>query len=122
LDECLAPDLILCSTAKRARKTAAKVAKTCGYLRQVNELADLYLAGPESYYHALRDVADDFKRVLVVGHNPGMEDLVLDLIGEFHHMPTGGLAHVELPIMSWANLSSAVKCTLRNFWRPRELE
>lgn len=122
LGEGLAPELILSSTAKRARKTAAKVAKNCGYSRPVDELADLYLAGPVSYYDALNNVADDFDRVLVVGHNPGMEDLVQDLVGEFHHMPTGGLAHIDLDIKSWVNLSSGVKCTLRNFWRPRELE
>jgi phosphohistidine phosphatase len=122
LDENLTPGLILSSTAKRARKTASLVAKSCGYSREVNELADLYLAGPQSYFEALQFVDDGLDRVLVVGHNPGMEDLVQELVGEFHRMPTAALAHVELEIDAWVNVSRHVNCRLRNYWCPKGLE
>jgi phosphohistidine phosphatase len=122
LDENLTPGLILSSTAKRARKTASLVAKSCGYSREVNELADLYLAGPQSYFEALQFVDNGFDRVLVVGHNPGMEDLVQELVGEFHRMPTAALAHVELEIDAWVNVSRHVNCRLRNYWCPKGLE
>lgn len=122
LDENLTPDLILSSTAKRARKSAALVAKSCGYSRNVDALADLYLAGPQAYFHALQGVDDGLDRILVVGHNPGMEDLVQELVGEFHRMPTAALAHVELEIDSWVNVSRHVNCRLQNFWCPKELE
>lgn len=122
LDRGLVPELILCSTAKRARKTAEKVAESCEYRQPLQSVADLYLAGPPSCYEALRDVADGHQRVLVVGHNPGMEDLILELVGQYHRMPTAALAHIELEIESWSNLSSAVKGTLLHLWRPKELE
>lgn len=122
LEQGLTPDLILSSTAKRARKTAALVAESCGYERDIQEVADLYLAGPQSYFDALRDVDDGFDRVMVVGHNPGMEDLVQECVGEFHRMPTAALAQLEIAIESWANVSGDGKCDLRNLWRPKELD
>lgn len=122
LDEGLTPDAILSSTAKRARKTASLVAKSSNYLGEVKQVADLYLAGPPSYVDALRDVDDGFERVLVVGHNPGIENLVQEFVGEFHRMPTTAIAHLELDIDSWSNLSGASKCQLRNIWRPKELD
>lgn len=122
LEEGLTPDLIISSTAKRARKTASLVAKNCDYAREVEQSADLYLAGPSSYFDVLRNVDDGFETVLVVGHNPGLEDLVHQMGGEFRRMPTAALAHLEVEIDSWANLSSDAKCKLRNLWRPKELE
>lgn len=122
LEKGLTPDLILSSTAKRTRKTASLVAESCGYQGEISKVQDLYLAGPSNYLDALRDLDDATDRVLVVGHNPGIEDLVQEFVGEFHHMPTAALAHLELEIDSWANLSIGVKCKLRNLWRPKELD
>ncbi len=60
--------------------------------------------------------------VLVVGHNPGMEDLVQLLAGADELFPTAALAQIELPIDGWDKLGKSTRGELINLWRPRELE
>ena len=73
----LVPDIILSSTALRARDTTIRVAKSCYYKGQITYADSLYLGGIEAYLDALKVLPNDFKIVLVVGHNPDMEYLVL---------------------------------------------
>jgi len=117
----LTPDLILCSTAKRARKTAAKVATNCGYADEVQRVGELYLASADIYLNVLAEFGDAHNRVMVVGHNPGLEDLVETLTGEFVTLPTAALVHVSLAIEHWRELDKSVDGTLVTIWRPREL-
>ena len=72
----LQPELIISSTAKRARKTASKVAQQCGYQGVIELQGTLYLAPPDAYVETLRNVDDSVNRVMVVGHNPGLEQLL----------------------------------------------
>jgi phosphohistidine phosphatase len=58
---------------------------------------------------------------MVVGHNPGMEELVEALGGHYQRMSTAALAHIELPIDSWADMDEATTGRLVNLWRPKEL-
>ncbi len=119
--ERLMPDLILSSTAKRARKTAAKVAEHCGYSGEVRKLNELYLAAPDVYIATLHALPDDVRRVLVVGHNPGMQMLVAVLSGANGDFPTAALAQIELPIDAWSDLTRETRGRLVRLWRPREL-
>jgi phosphohistidine phosphatase len=118
----LVPDLVLTSTAERARTTAELAAREAGYTPSVDLLAELYLAEPPAYLDALRRFGGEAERVLVVGHNPGIEALIFRLTGAAEHMPTAALAECELPITSWTELDSTVRGTLQNVWRPREFE
>lgn len=118
----LVPDLVLASTAERARTTAELAAREAGYTPSVDLLAELYLAEPPAYLDALRRLGGDAERVLVVGHNPGIEALIFRLTGAAEHMPTAALAECELPIASWSELDSTTRGTLQNVWRPREFE
>jgi phosphohistidine phosphatase len=119
--EGLVPDVIVSSTAKRARKTAVAVAEHCGYTGEVHKLEELYLAPPEIYIDVLRQLAEDVRRALVVGHNPGMQMLVTVLTGASEEFPTAALARIELPIDAWADFSSETRGELVRLWRPREL-
>jgi phosphohistidine phosphatase len=118
----LVPDLVLASSADRARTTAELAARESGYPSSVDLLAELYLAEPPAYLDALRRLGGEADRVLVVGHNPGIEALVFRLTGAAEHMPTAALAECELPITSWSELDSSVRGTLQNIWRPRDFE
>lgn len=118
----LVPDLVLSSTAERARTTAEGAAREAGYAASVRTLPELYLAEPPAYLDALRRHGADAERVLVVGHNPGIEALIFRLTGAAEHMPTAALAECELPITSWSELDSAVRGVLQNIWRPRQFE
>lgn len=117
----LIPDRLLTSSAKRARKTARKVAKACGYTGKVKKLDAFYDSVPGVYYETLQALPDKYQSVMVVGHNPTMEQLVRSLTGEFRRMPTAALAHIELPIQHWEALHLDTIGTLVNLWTPKTL-
>ena len=119
-DEDLVPDLILCSTAVRARKTAQKAAKACDYPRAIELEERLYLANSHAHYAVLRGVDTGCKRVLLVGHNPGISEFLNQLTSAEEEMPTAGLAIVTLPIDRWKDLTARTRGKLIKFWRPRE--
>ncbi|HET9929102.1 MAG TPA: histidine phosphatase family protein [Polyangiaceae bacterium] len=122
-DEKLLPELVLSSTAARARSTAELVAREAGVTdKLVSFLPQLYLAEPPAYIEALRKLPREAERVLVVGHNPGIETLVYRLTGETEHMPTAALAVCELPIDDWSELSGATSGHLARVVRPKGLD
>ena len=104
----LVPDRIISSTAKRARNTATAVAKACHCEDKVELTQEFYHAGPGSYLTVLQNASDNDQRVMVVGHNPGMEALVTHLTGRIETMPTAAIAHVALPIEQWTELDYEV--------------
>ena len=117
----LMPDRILTSSAKRARKTASKVAKSCGYTGKVKKLGALYDTVPGVYFETLQTLQDKYQTVMVIGHNPTMEQLVNHLTGQIERMPTATLAHIELPIQHWSTLNLYTKGVLVNLWTPKTL-
>ena len=119
--EDLVPDLIISSSAERALTTAELAAISAGYEAEIQITRHLYHADPESYIELLQQVADSHERVIVVGHNPGMEELVEQLGGHYQRMPTAALAQIELPIESWGELDEETNGRLVNLWRPKEL-
>ena len=119
-DEDLIPDLILCSSAVRTHNTALLVAKACTYVGEIKQTRNLYLAEPEDYIEVLRQVVEKHARVLVVGHNPGLESLIETLTGEAMAMPTAALACIELSIKRWSDLDTDTEYKLVNVWRPKD--
>jgi len=117
----LTPDLILSSTAKRARRTAELAAETCGYEGEILSSRALYHADPKGYIEAINVMADKEEILMVVGHNPGMEELVDALTGESVTMTTANLAQVELPIENWRDLREQSEGKLMNLWGPKEV-
>lgn len=121
LEHKLVPDLIVSSTAKRARKTASKVAKACGAVEEVQTTSRLYEAYPSQFIEVLREVEDTYATVLVVAHNPGLEGLVWHLTGQQEAMPTAALAQVALDIDRWQDLAVPPGGRLVQLWRPKEM-
>ncbi len=119
----LLPDLILSSTARRARATTELVVEESGCEGEAQFLRDLYAAGPEAYIEALSELSNHYECVMVVGHNPGLEELLEWLTGDYEPMPTAALAQVQLPIQSWEELMDLdeTEASLLNLWRPKEL-
>ena len=120
-DEQLVPDQIISSTACRARQTVEALISTSGYCGPIQWEDDLYLAAPGIYRTFLQQLGTDAQRVMVVGHNPGVEDLILELTGRHESMPTAALAHVTLPIDNWEELDFLKNAELAGHWRPRNL-
>ncbi|MGB6018878.1 MAG: histidine phosphatase family protein [Sulfurimonadaceae bacterium] len=117
----LTPKLIICSTAKRARETVELVREACGYEDEIRFSEELYLAEPEAYIQALNELDDTYDRVMVVGHNPDLEELLELLTGEEHILPTAALVQVVLPIQTWRELDESVDSELIKLWVPRQL-
>jgi phosphohistidine phosphatase len=120
--EDLLPDLILSSTAVRARTTAEMVADASRYRGPLELVPELYAAEPEVYTNLLGRLNEDSSSVMVVGHNPGLEQLLHTLTGMEESLPTAALAKVELEIDAWSELDRSRRGSLVRLWRPRELD
>lgn len=121
LKERLIPQLIISSSAARARSTAEKVAKMSRYNGEISIDSSLYRAGSSAYMNALRRLTNQTDTVLIVGHNPDAEHLVEILTGNVMTIPTCGLAYVKLSIERWLDLKDDKKGELAKIWRPKEL-
>jgi len=119
--EHLLPDNIISSTAIRARSTAEAIAKASGYKGEIILNKSLYAAGPEVYLGVIHALSDEYVRVLIVGHNPGLEELVELLTGEIHLMPTCSLAHVKFRVDKWSEIDNKIKGQVAEIWQPRDL-
>lgn len=117
----LTPDLIVASTAQRAQQTAYLVAEHCGYQAAIGSTGQLYLAAPHDYVAYLRCLDDQYATVLVIGHNPGLEDLLESMTGSYQHMPTAAVAHLRLAIARWQQFSANKDARQIHLWRPRDL-
>lgn len=118
-EEDFVPDVILSSTARRARDTADSVAEASGFEGEVVYLENFYQAWPSDYLDELRNLSDEINTAMIVGHNPGMEMLLEMLTGEDERFPTAAIALIQLPIKNWAQLTDETEGEMLKFWLPR---
>lgn len=116
----LDPDLIVTSTAKRARKTAKLVAETCGYQGELVKLPELYHASPKVWTSVVQKLPETATRVLCVGHNPGLEELLAGWLAADVAMPTAAVAVLSLDIDAWRDAGLGTRMTLRGVHRVKE--
>jgi phosphohistidine phosphatase len=123
----LAPALVLCSSAVRARKTLDGVAAGLGASPEVHTESELYKASAGGLLERLRRIRDGVPSVMLVGHNPAIERLALDLATTGADLadlsrkyPTGALAVLAFD-RSWSDLD-ADGARLVAFVKPRDLE
>jgi phosphohistidine phosphatase len=125
----LVPDLVLCSTARRAVETWERAAAELPRPPRVRLERALYLAEPERILAALAAADAGARRLLVVGHNPGFQALAVALAGgpqapgvsRIGKFPTGALARFALPKGGWPEVGAGA-AKLVDFVRPRDLE
>lgn len=118
----IVPELVLCSTAKRARETLEGIEPALG--RGAIRVEDgLYGAAPADLLARLHEIAPRVASVMVIGHNPGLEELVhlLARDGFEEKFPTGALATLAFSGPGWAALDRDT-AELVGFVRPRDLE
>lgn len=118
-----APDRVLCSDARRTRDTLAFLIPDLVDPRHVEYEAALYHAGASALLARLRGLPGTARTVLVVGHNPGLSDLVNLLVegarGAVDDLPTFGVAGFELR-GAFADLDAGT-ARLTTLLRPRDL-
>lgn len=115
----LVPDLIVSSPAKRALKTATKIAKTLGYDKVRIEIrAEIYMQGLEALLDIVSNLPADVRRAYLVGHNPELTDLANRLTdGHIDNVPTCGVVSIEFSKGSWHQCAKE-KGRLAFFVRP----
>ena len=119
-ERALAIDLVLCSSSARTRETAKLVFAELTNPPTISFLDELYHASPHQIVDLLSRVAEPAQFVMAIGHNPGFEEFLENLIGDAIHFPTAGLATIELEIDRWSLLNAQTRGQLKQFWKPRE--
>jgi phosphohistidine phosphatase len=126
-DRGIEPDLVLCSTARRARETLDRIAPALGTTAIEIEPA-LYGASAHGLLDRLRSVPDEIESVMLIGHNPAMEEFALDLARPSPaarelaaKYPTGALAELTFASPSWRGLGHGT-AELVELVKPRDLE
>ncbi len=120
----LRPSLILTSPAVRAATTAGSVAQSLGYPREFIQREErLYLASRQTLIDVVTTQEDTFNDLLLVGHNPGLTELINELLPELRldNLPTAGVACIDSEAESWADFTHG-PLTLAFFDYPKNPE
>jgi phosphohistidine phosphatase len=103
------PDLVLCSPALRTRETLERIEPGFGAEVEARVDEQLYGASEASLFERVKRLPDEVRSVMLIGHNPGLEELALALASEGERLarmrdkyPTAALATVDLPAESWS--------------------
>lgn len=96
------PDLVLSSSAVRARQTTEIVIATTKLNVDVRFDERIYEAGPQRLLEVVRQIEKTKETVLLVAHNPGLEEFLELLTGTVATMPTGTLSKISLKASNWA--------------------
>ena len=126
-DHGLQPDLVLCSSARRARETLDLLLTALASAPEISYLKSLYLAPPSRMLAILRRQSPEIRRILLIAHNPGLERLALELAGwdrdaavrrMAEKFPTAALARFR--VAAWEDLGRE-PAKLVAFVAPRDL-
>ncbi|MFY9556029.1 MAG: histidine phosphatase family protein [Blastocatellia bacterium] len=117
----LIPDVIISSPAARARATSAAAVKAARIESEPQFEEAVYGASSAELMNVVRRLPDSASSALLVGHNPGFEDLLERLTGEHQRMPTAALAHVEIQVDHWEDVEDG-KGKLVRLLTPKQLD
>jgi phosphohistidine phosphatase len=117
----LQPDLVLSSTAVRARETLEIVLDSAQFTVEVGYDDRLYLADSATLMDVVAQLDSGKQEVLLVGHNPSMEEFLFRLTGIRESMPTAALAHILLETEKWGEVSAKNSWRLERLVKPKEL-
>lgn len=118
--ELIVPELVLSSPATRARETLERVAKAAKWSTEVRFDQRIYEAGGLRLLEVISQIENDRHTALLVGHNPGMEELLMLLTGGTEHLPTGSLVKIEIKTSKWTTAGDK-RAKLAWLKKPRDL-
>lgn len=124
-------DHIVASPAVRVMETLDEFIIGYGRRYDVEWERKIYLASSATILDIIRDSNDDYEHILVVGHNPGIEDIIFDLVADDGHSPlrdmvekkypTGAYAQLDINVENWAKIgANPTKFNL--FMPPRDID
>ena len=113
-------DLVLCSPATRARNTAELVIAAAEIVVTVRNERRIYEAGPGQLLEVISEVKNELSNLVLVGHNPGIEELLRLLTGRLEPMAPGTLAKIGIDGKQWTRVPET-RGELDWVVRPKEL-
>lgn len=125
----ISPDLVLCSPARRTRQTLEVLSKRLPEGAQTLFESGLYGSGADGYLEVIKEHGGSAQTILLIGHNPAMEELAALLVGGGDEaaqadmdekFPTAALAHIAFETAAWSDLAPG-SGHLVSFIKPREL-
>jgi phosphohistidine phosphatase len=122
------PSVVLCSSSLRTRETLAAILSALGDALEIRIERALYGAGAAELLRRLRQVSNRTTSVMLIGHNPGIQDLALGLASSGpalaslrEKFPTGALATVDVEVERWRDVDNGIAMAT-NLVTPRSLE
>lgn len=113
-------DIILASTARRVRETLHLLESTWKHGAQVIWEKQLYLAGVPTLLGHLSALDSAWSRVMLIGHNPGLSELLMHLADHSTDMPTAAVAMLEGPGLAWPRALKHRPWKQREYWTPKD--
>jgi phosphohistidine phosphatase len=120
-EEKLKSPLVISSPAVRARETTELVLESAALKIEPQFEERIYEAEVGTLLAIVRSIPDSSGTTMLVGHNPGFENLLQYFTGDGRHMPTCALAKIEFDAASWSEVSEETG-RLELFVTPKELE
>src|SRR5690554_1307634 len=114
------PSVALCSDATRTRETFELIAPSFAEC-ELRLFSELYLPRIPDILDALATLEDEVETALILGHNPGFEQVVVHFSGTFHTMTTANAALLHARGDSWAEACQAATMRLEQILRPKDL-
>jgi phosphohistidine phosphatase len=122
------PAVVLCSSSLRTRETLAAILPALGDAPEIRIEQALYGAGAAELLEQLRRLPNRVSSVMLIGHNPGIQDLALGLAASGpalpalrEKFPTGALASMEVDVERWRDADDGM-ATITALVTPRSLE
>jgi len=101
------PDAIISSDAERAKTTAIITAESLDFSpKRIVFNKDLYHGPVPQLLSEIKNTDDDVKTLFLVGHNPGLNDLIWKFGGEIDNLPTAGQFGLKFDVKSWDEISA----------------
>jgi phosphohistidine phosphatase len=115
------PDLILSSPAVRAKETIGIILESAKLTGQLHFDDRIYEASANRLLEVVNQIQTDVRSALIVGHNPGLEELIALCTGRNERMPTAALAKLTFKTSNWTDVAKAA-AKLEWVVKPKELE
>jgi phosphohistidine phosphatase len=118
------PNAIVTSSATRAIETTTLVCRNCSYNKLVEVNFEFHRGGTSAYIHAISIAPNDKNILLIVGHNPDLEDLIKVITNRTIKLPTCTLIQINMNIKNWKSTAiyGSFKSEIVNIWRPKRID
>lgn len=117
----ICPDLILSSSAIRAKTTAEIFAEKNGYSKEIILNDDFYFGSGEDIITSIKSVQNNVNLLMIVGHNPIMEDLVakITIDNQYAMFKTASIVILSVPVIKWSGLKREI-CDIEKQYNPSD--